>query len=120
METADKEFASSAAAAPGKAKDRDKFKHFDPGPVVRETGVPGVRMDFNTGLRLSLPENGNYHLRVTDQDTETVLLDADVKGPFLGMKKRYYINYLVELWRDGEKLLTHHLSLAGKNVRLCF
>ncbi|MBQ6361728.1 MAG: autotransporter strand-loop-strand O-heptosyltransferase [Lachnospiraceae bacterium] len=91
----------------------------DPGPIVRETGLPGVRLDFNCGVRLEIPE-GNWHVRITDQDTMAVLLDADVSGQSVGTGKFFYINYLVELWKDGEKLLTHHMNLAGKNVRFLF
>ena len=66
----------------------------DPGPIVRETGLPGVRLDFNCGVRLEIPE-GNWHVRITDQDTMAVLLDADVSGQSVGTGKFFYINYLV-------------------------
>ncbi|MBQ6361726.1 MAG: autotransporter strand-loop-strand O-heptosyltransferase [Lachnospiraceae bacterium] len=120
METAGNEFTSSAESPREKDDFKEKNKHYDPGPVVRETGIPGIRMDFNNGFRLSLPEKGNYHVRVTDQDYMVVLMDADVSESFICLNKRYYINYLVELWKDGRKILMHHFSLAGKNVRIPF
>ena len=109
---------NSASAGASLQKQGGK-RFFDPGPIVRETGIPGVRLDFNSGVRLEVPE-GNYHVRISDQDTMVALLDADVSGQTVCTSKLFYINYLVELWKDGTRILTHHLDLAGKNVRLCF
>ena len=59
---------------------KEESRHYNPGPVVRETGIPGVKLDFNCGARLSVPENSGYHVRITDQDAMVVLLDADLAG----------------------------------------
>lgn len=107
-----------ASAGPSIRKEEGLI-FFDMGPVVRETGLPGIRLDFNGGVRLVVPE-GNYHLRITDQDTMVSLVEKDFRGLFFTTEKKFYINFLVELWRDGIKILTHHLDLAGKNVRFCF
>ncbi len=117
METCSSECSPSASTT---QETPDVNRHYNPGPVIRETGIPGVRLDFNFGVRLSVPEEGNYHARITDQDTMVVLFERDISGTLVCTHKFYYINYLVELWKDGYKVLTHHMNLAGKNVKIPF
>ena len=39
-------------------------------PVVGETGIDGLRLDFNFGLRLDVPR-GNFRVRIGDIDGQT-------------------------------------------------
>jgi hypothetical protein len=49
---------------------KKKYVCFDPGEVTRETGFPGVKLDFNYGARVMVPE-GSYRVRFTDLDTSS-------------------------------------------------
>ena len=44
---------------------------FDAGPIAGETGIDGLRIDFNAGLRLRVPK-GNWRIRILDYDSEFV------------------------------------------------
>ena len=35
---------------------KPKYANFNPGPIRRETPVPGVKLDFNYGVRLAVPQ----------------------------------------------------------------
>ena len=118
--------AAAAEAAESSAEDeesrrkKEERKLYSPCPLTRETGTPGVLLDFNSGLRMRFPAEEGYHMRVTDRDAMIVLSDADVSSGFAFSKEKYYVNYLVELWKDGTKILTHALDLKGKNVKIVF
>ena len=75
-----------------------KYVSFNPGPVVRESGLPGVKLDFNYGARIVLPDDADYHVRLTDQDTSSILYEADARGAMITSTKKYYINFKVEIW----------------------
>ncbi len=89
------------------------------GPILRKAGPEGVFLDFNFGVRLKVPE-GNYHARFTDLDTMCVLLDSDISGCVASSTSKYYINWLIELWKDGERILRCHFDCKDKNVRFRF
>ncbi len=90
-----------------------------PGPVTRQTSVNGVNLDFNDGARVKVPK-GNYHVRFTDLDAMAVLFDTDFSDAIAASNRKYYINFRVELWKDGELILSHDLDLSGKNVLMIF
>ena len=109
----------SPAQAPenGGGKSESRSIRFYPGPVVRPTEAEGVFLDFNYGVRLRVPK-GNYRVRFTDLDAMCVLFDAQISDCIATSTKRYYVNFLVELWRDGVQILRHSFDCRGKNV--CF
>ena len=96
------------------------YVSFNPGPVVRESGLPGVKLDFNYGARIVLPDDADYHVRLTDQDTSSILYEADARGAMITSTKKYYINFKVEIWKDGKLALTHNLDLKKKKVHIKF
>ena len=98
---------------------KPKYASFDPGPILLGTELPDVKLDFNYGVRLMVPE-GNYHVRFMDKDTSTILYDADASGAVVTSTKKYYVNFRVELYRDGKLIYTHDLDLKGRNVHIRF
>lgn len=85
------------------------------GPVRGETGIPGLRMDFNLGLRLVVPE-GSWHVAISDYDTETVFFDDDVSDVQLVSMEKYYVHWSVEVSRDGIPVFSHVFDPAGQEV----
>ena len=43
-------------------------------PITGETGIDGVLLDFNCGLRLQIPE-GNWHVQINDAESELNFLE---------------------------------------------
>lgn len=80
------------------------------GDVTGETVVPGLRLDFNCGLRLQVPQ-GDYHVRISDYDSGKVFLDEDASDVLLTSVEKYYIHWQVEVWQAGELVLAHVFTL---------
>ena len=87
-------------------------------------GPNGIRYDFNSGLRVFFPNDGNkYHLKFEDAETGIVSYDSDVDpGTVITAVKKYYIKYrfFVTKQGTGEKVFEHTMDMAGKNVVIQF
>ncbi len=88
---------------------------FDPGPVKGETGIEGVYLDFNYGVRIVVPE-GDYRVRFYDMDTGNGVYDAAISNMMATSTKKYYVRFRVELWKGDERILNHEMDLKGQNV----
>lgn len=87
----------------------------DAGSVKGETGIDGLRLDFNAGFRLRVPQ-GNWHIRVSDADSECVFLDQDVSEKVLISMEKYFIRWQVEAYLDGELRFAHIFDAKGQDV----
>ncbi|MBR5913406.1 MAG: autotransporter strand-loop-strand O-heptosyltransferase [Selenomonadaceae bacterium] len=92
------------------------LKYFDtPISDVIVTGLQGVKLDFNFGLRLEVPE-GNWRVRIIDFDSGIIFFDKYVSDVRLSSLEFYYIHWKVELFLDDEKVFSHTLDLENKQV----
>ena len=87
--------------------------------IFLDTGIDGLRLDFNFGLRLDIPE-GDFHVRVSDFDSGQVFFDKDIAGGRLLSVENYFIRWHVEVFLSGRKIFTHTLSLQGQPVAVMF
>ena len=60
------------------------------GEIAGETGIEGLKLDFNNGLRLQIPD-GNWHVTIQDYDSGIVFFDQDVSKIILISIEKYYI-----------------------------
>ncbi|MBQ9478903.1 MAG: autotransporter strand-loop-strand O-heptosyltransferase, partial [Selenomonadaceae bacterium] len=88
-------------------------------PLVCETGIDGVLIDFNSGLRLQIPE-GNWHVRIADARSELIFLDEDVERVTLISMEKFYIEWEIALWLDGEPVFFHQFDPTGQRVHFRF
>ncbi len=89
------------------------------GPIQGETGLEGVKIDFNNGLRLQVPK-GNWHVTIGDYDTGIVFYDKDISEVVLVSLEKYYIHWQVEIIRDGSFVFGHVFDPEGQKIRLFF
>lgn len=80
-----------------------------------ETGIEGLRLDFNLGLRLDVPE-GNFRVKIGDADSGQIFFDKYISGGRLISIEQYYIRWQVEVFLDEEKIFDHTLNLEGQPV----
>ena len=83
--------------------------------IYGETGIDGLRLDFNFGLRLDVPE-GNFRVKISDFDSEEIFFDKYISGGRLISVENYFIRWHVEVFLDEEKVFTHTLDLEGQPV----
>ena len=102
---------------------KEPYMVFDPPAApTQETGVPGLRFDFNNGLRVSVPE-GDYRVRFIDRDSHLTVYDAKASNVMATSTKRYFVNFRLEVYaaRPEETLLfAHDYDAKGKKVLLKF
>ncbi len=92
------------------------LKYFDtPVSNAIETNLQGVKLDFNFSLRLEIPE-GNWRVRISDFDSGIIFFDKYISEVRLSSLEFYYIHWQVEIFRDDEKVFSHTLDLADKEV----
>lgn len=86
--------------------------------IGNETGIEGLRLDFNFGLRLDVPD-GNFRVRIGDADSGQIFFDKSVpKAVRLISVEQHFIRWRVEIFRDGKNVFNHTLNLTGRKVLL--
>ena len=86
--------------------------------ICGETGVDGLRLDFNFGLRLDVPA-GNFHVTIGDNNGQ-IFFDRDISDVRLISVEKYLIRWRVEVYRDGEKIFEHDFNPEGQAVLMVF
>ena len=87
--------------------------------IYGEANPHGLKLDFNFGLRLDIPE-GNFRVKISDSDTEQIYFDEKISGCRLLSVENGFIRWHVEVFRDEEKIFTHTLNLEGQPVAVKF
>ena len=89
------------------------------GAVTGETGLPGLRLDFNGGLRLQIPA-GDWHITIGDHDSGMIFYDQDVAETILVSLEKYYIHWQIDIYFERQLVFSHVFDPAGKKVRIVF
>lgn len=80
----------------------------------------GVRFDFSDGFRLLLPSEEPWYVQLTDAATQGVLHDGVVQGADISSIKKYYVNFVCEVWEQGERIFEHSFNCTAKPVLMRF
>ena len=83
--------------------------------ILWETGIEGLRLDFNFGLRLEIPA-GNFRVKISDFDTGKIFFDRNISNVYLISVEKYFIRWQVEISRDNEQIFFHVFNLTGRTV----
>ncbi|MBR2734166.1 MAG: hypothetical protein IKD80_07985, partial [Selenomonadaceae bacterium] len=84
-------------------------------PIVGETDVDGLRLDFNFGLRLEIP-TGNFHVTISDAAGGQIFLDEDLSDVRLISVEKFFIRWQVDVSLSGRKIFSHTFDAAGQTV----
>ena len=59
---------------------------------------------------------GQWKARITDADSGNILFDCTSEGGLILSTKKYYVNFALSVWKQGEDkpCFTHTLDLKGK------
>ena len=83
-------------------------------PVVGETGIDGLRLDFNFGLRLDVPE-GNFRVKIGEVGGQT-FFDREISAVRIVSFEKFFVRWRVEVFSGGEKIFEHDLDFDGQSV----
>jgi len=91
----------------------------DDSEILWETNIAGLRLDFNCGLRLEVPE-GNFRVVISDFDSGQIFFARNISDVRLISVEKYFIRWHVEIFLDGAKIFSHTLNLDGQEIHLAF
>jgi len=103
------------AVREGHEKINPHFKDTYEGELYGDTGIDGLKLDFNFGLRLDIPQ-GNWHVKISDYDNEQIFFDEDISDTRLIASEGYFIYWQVEVFKDGEKVFEHNFDPTGQRI----
>ena len=89
------------------------------GEVRGDTGIPGLKLDFNDGLRLQVPE-GNWHVHIHDYLYETDYFEEDVQEVVLVSLEKYFIHWQIDVYLDAQMVFSHQFNPTGQKVHFIF
>ena len=108
----------SISAPKGSATSAKPASGSFPAPAAHPTqaGPHGIRFDFNSGARLTVPE-GDYRSTLSDLDTGNVLFQSVRGGVTINSSKRFFVRFRIEV-RDGEGavVFAHDYDARGREV----
>ena len=85
------------------------------GEVKGDTGIDGVKLDFNFGVRLEIPE-GEFFVRISDSESRRIYFAGYVSNQCVISMEKYYIPWYVEVMLDDECVFTHKLDVKNQTV----
>jgi autotransporter strand-loop-strand O-heptosyltransferase len=108
---------SSAPAADSASQAAPKRAYPAPAEIPTQEGPKGIRFDFNDGCRVMLPEGEHpWKVRLSDIDTGNILFETEIRAGRVNSTKRYFVRVRLEVWANGEIVLSHDYSAAGREV----
>ena len=92
-----------------------------PAALPTQQAPHGIRIDFNDGCRIVLPEGEQpWRVRLSDLETGNVLYQTEIRAGRVNSAKRYFVPFRIEIWRAGESMFTHDYSSAGRDILINF
>src|ERR1700674_3878712 len=108
---------SSAPPADSASQAAPKRAYPAPAEIPTQEGPNGIRFDFNDGCRVMLPEGEHpWKVRLSDIDTGNILFETEIRAGRVNSTKRYFVRVRLEVWANGESVLSHDYSAAGREV----
>ncbi len=101
-----------------------KLEEIAPPPeiVLGETDIDGLRLDFNCGLRLQIPDNYEhaFHVVIGNAESGEIYFDEDAAGVILVSFEKYFMPWQIDVFYRGEHVFSHTLDLSGQEVFIKF
>lgn len=92
---------------------------FDAGDVLHESGISGIKYDFNYGARVTVPQ-GNYRVKFIDMKDCLTVYDAAASGVIVTSNKKYFIPFRIEVYQQDQLIFAHDLNLKNQKVLIKF
>lgn len=101
------------------AADSGMFVRYDElaGAVKGDTGIEGLKIDFNAGIRVAVPA-GDWHIKIMDADSGQIFFDDRVAEKVLISMEQYFICWQVDVYNDETMVFSHIYDASDQTV--CF
>lgn len=83
---------------------------FETGEVMQESGLPGIKFDFNYGARVTVPQ-GEYRVKLIDRSACLTVYDAPASGVMVTSSKKYFVDSRIEVYEKDKLIFAHDLDL---------
>jgi len=108
---------NAAAAEPAATPAPSNRAYPVPAAIPTQQGPEGIRFDFNDGCRVLLPEGTHpWRVRLSDMDTGNILFETELKSGRINSSKRYFVRVRLEIWANGDSVLSHDYSAREREV----
>lgn len=84
-------------------------------PLMGIKNNKGIQLDFNMGLRLYIPK-GIYYVKIWDASSNVLFFDDKVSDVLLISAEKFYVNWEVNVFKNGQLIFEHRFDAKGKNV----
>ena len=88
-------------------------------PLLGETGLANVLLDFNAGLRLQIPE-GQWHVTICDHDSNLLLFDEDVSEVTLISAEKFFVRWEIAILLDCKVVFYHCFDPESQKIHFEF
>lgn len=109
--------------------EKEPYMRYSPPPLSIDSGIDGIRFDFNFGARISVPK-GDYLVRFIDLDSMVCVFESMASEAMASSNKRYFVNFRIEIYKKAdvqsgeeiqyELIFEHDYNARGKNVLIKF
>lgn len=85
--------------------------------IAFETGIDGVKFDFNYGCRVKFPDD-TYSVGFVDLDSGSPLEAEYFPDNVVSTKAKYFVRIGIRIFQNGILVWSYDYDAAGKNVRI--
>lgn len=86
--------------------------------IFSQDGPCGVKFDFNDGARIFFPDGENWKVDIWDLDTKTLIFQHSLQGGTVQTRKRYFVKFLIDIFKNDEHIFRHEFDLTDRNVAI--
>ena len=97
----------------------DDYSKISAGPIAGSTKIEGLRLDFNFGARIQVPE-GKWRVRLIDLRSAQIVHDQEHSSEVIWSDVRYYVPWRIEVWQEGKPVFGYEMNLKGQRVFVKF
>lgn len=85
------------------------------GSIRGETNIPGLRIDFNVGLRMDIPA-GDFHVRIGNAYSQEIYFEDDLSNVRLISLEKYAIPWQIDVWKMDAHIFSHTFDPTEQKV----
>jgi len=112
---------SATPVEPQSSAEKQKRAFPPAAEMPTQQGPEGLRFDFNDGARVLCPDGpAPWRVRLSDANTGNLLFETEIVAGRVNSSKRYFVQFRIEVLREGKIVLSHEFCAKGRDVLVQF